>query len=124
MKSESLNVDRSEAERALRIVASIVFSLDRLGSSLGPNEIGDGLLGYIQEWDVTEQLADARQILSALFEDEIRVGCDESELEVLLNTVPYWTKSNPTIDNAMTKNKVKQIQLEKLKKYHDQEGED
>ena len=93
--TDEVRLKRNEVVRALRILESIVPSLDRLGSAaagMTKEEYDRASSEYLDDWDVTRRLAAIRRILSEPFSDEVGDGgADEIERE--LDGTPCWSPS-------------------------------
>lgn len=89
---EHLNVRKSDLIEVLRILDTLVVSLDRIGSHCHEcdRRTHDRRLSeFIEDWSVAPKLATARRVLSEYFDDT--PGDDgRDELERVMQDVTYW----------------------------------
>jgi hypothetical protein len=92
-EQEFLSIRRNALLSALRVIETIVVSLDRMGAcahEFSEQQNNAILARFIDDWDTTRKLLYARHLLSEPFSREI--GEDElNELEREMESVPYWS---------------------------------
>jgi hypothetical protein len=90
-------LEKAKIIKTLRFLDMLVVSLDRIGSYAAWKKNDDAKLlqGFIDDFEVFKQAAEARRLLCEFFDDEIPEGRDESPLELLLGNVKYWTAPPP-----------------------------
>jgi hypothetical protein len=90
--SNEIRISRGDALRALRHLEMIVLSLDRIGSAsvdMTKEEYDTASSEFLDDWGVTEKLAEVREILSDQFSrDAGEDGMDDLERE--LEDTPHW----------------------------------
>ncbi len=95
---EYVKLDSSDVEFMLREICSIIFSLDRLGSSFDYSsereQALEAIYNYLtdKEIEIFAKLSRMRRILSSCFSDELPDDKEESQLGKIMSDVPYWTR--------------------------------
>jgi hypothetical protein len=93
MSDERVSYAREELLKVMRTLECVVVSLDRIGSSTAAMSQPDQdriLSEFVDQWDVSRRLAEARRILSESFSYELGED-DMDELEREMQDVSFWS---------------------------------
>ncbi|MGQ4810164.1 hypothetical protein NKDENANG_03613 [Candidatus Entotheonellaceae bacterium PAL068K] len=87
-----MNVRTSDLVEVLKILETLVVSLDRLGSHYHDMDHGAFervVTEFIKDWEVSRNLVVARRLLSEYFDDTLGED-DQDELERAMCDPPHW----------------------------------
>ena len=91
-QEEHLTVKKTDILDVLRVLETLISSLDRLGSchaELKKETYQRLTTEFLDQWSICRRLTEARQILSAYFPADL--GDDDmDELERALHDTPHW----------------------------------
>jgi hypothetical protein len=98
----TVTYSQQEILRVLRDLEMMIVSLDRIGAATGegdPEESARITTDFLDQWQVFKRLAEARQVLSEPFADDIDADGTEA-LEQALEDVPCWSATDQTPPNG------------------------